>query len=40
LALACALPLTYLSAAWLILAVYVLIGFFATLGRLVPVRTS
>jgi hypothetical protein len=40
LVLACALPLTHLSAAWLILAVYVLIGFLATLGRLVPVRTS
>jgi hypothetical protein len=40
LVLACALPLTHLSAAWLVLAVYVLIGFFATLGRLVPVRTS
>lgn len=36
---AVALPLIDLPAAWLVVAVYVLIGFFATIGRLIPVRT-
>lgn len=34
------LPLFDLPAAWFVIAVYVLIGFLATLGRLVPVRSS
>lgn len=34
------LPLAHLPTAWLILAIYVLIGFLATLGRLVPMRTG
>lgn len=34
-----ALPLINLPAAWLVIAVYVLAGSLATLGRLVPVRT-
>lgn len=34
------LPLVNLRAAWLALAIYVLIGMLATIGRLVPVRTS
>lgn len=33
------IPLIDLQAAWNIIAVYVLIGFIATLGRLIPVRT-
>jgi hypothetical protein len=33
------LPLVNLHAAWIVVAVYVLIGSLATLGRLVPVRT-
>lgn len=33
------LPLINLPAAWFVIAVYVLSGFLATLGRLVPVRT-
>jgi len=33
------IPLTNLQLAWNIIAVYVLIGFVATLGRLVPVKT-
>jgi hypothetical protein len=33
------LPLTNLPAAWFVIAVYVLIGFLATVGRLVPART-
>jgi biofilm PGA synthesis N-glycosyltransferase PgaC len=39
LVLAVHLPLTNLPAAWTVIAVYVLIGSLATLGRLVPVRT-
>jgi cellulose synthase/poly-beta-1,6-N-acetylglucosamine synthase-like glycosyltransferase len=35
-----ALPLINLPAAWLVVAVYVLAGSLATVGRLVPVRTS
>ena len=34
-----ALPLMNLPAAWLVIAVYVLAGSLATVGRLVPVRT-
>ena len=37
--LAVALPLISLHTAWFILAVYVLTGFLATIGRLIPVRT-
>lgn len=37
--LAAALPWANLPAAWFIIAVYVLIGFLATVGRLVPART-
>jgi cellulose synthase/poly-beta-1,6-N-acetylglucosamine synthase-like glycosyltransferase len=33
------IPLTNLQAAWNIIAIYVLAGFVATLGRLVPVKT-
>jgi len=36
---AVALPLIDLPAAWLVIAVYVLIGSLATIGRLIPVRT-
>ncbi len=39
LAFAVYLPLVNLHAAWIVIAVYVLIGSLATLGRLVPVRT-
>ena len=38
--LAIALPLVNLRAAWFVIAAYVLTGFVATVGRLVPVRTS
>jgi cellulose synthase/poly-beta-1,6-N-acetylglucosamine synthase-like glycosyltransferase len=34
------IPMTNLQLAWNIIAVYVLVGFAATLGRLVPVKTS
>lgn len=36
---AVSLPLTNLPAAWMVIAVYVLAGSLATVGRLVPVRT-
>jgi hypothetical protein len=35
-----ALPLISLTVAWLVIAVYVLTGSIATVGRLVPVPTS
>jgi hypothetical protein len=38
-ALAVALPLLHLPTAWIVIAVYVLVGSLATIGRLVPVRS-
>lgn len=40
LAFAVSLPLYNLHAAWIVIAVYVLVGSLATVGRLVPVPTS
>jgi hypothetical protein len=38
-AFAVSLPLLHLPTAWIVIAVYVLVGSLATIGRLVPVRS-